>query len=99
MKNKKVQRPTLSEGESNTSKNRSEWEAKTHTPETRAILEEDARCFMRQSVSSPCLSVVAKAKGAYIEDTNGMRYLDFHGNNVHHIGYGHPELKKRLLIK
>ena len=34
MKNNKFQRPTLSEGESNTSKNRSEWEAKTHTPET-----------------------------------------------------------------
>ena len=96
MKNKKVLRPTLSEGESNTSKKRLEWEAKTHSPETRAILEEDASCFMRQSVSSPCLSVVAKAEGAYIEDTNGMRYLDFHGNNVHHIGYGHPELKKAI---
>jgi 4-aminobutyrate aminotransferase len=42
------------------------------------------------------LSVVAKAEGAYIEDTNGMRYLDFHGNNVHHIGYGHPGLKKAI---
>ena len=22
----------------------------------------------------------------------GRRYMDFHGNNVHHIGYGHPRL-------
>ena len=82
--------PLPSEGESNTSKYRSEWETKTHNSETRAILDDDALYFMRQSVSSPCLSVVAKAEGAYIEDTNGQRYLDFHGNNVHHIGYGHP---------
>jgi len=96
MKNKKVQRPTLSEGESNKSKKRTQWEAKTHKSETRAILAEDARYFMSQAVSSPCLSVLAKAEGAYIEDTNGRRYLDFHGNNVHHIGYGHPKLKKAI---
>ena len=94
MKNKKLQRPTLSEGESNTSKWRAEWEAKTHNTETQAILAEDAHYFLSQAVSSPCLSVLAKAEGAYIEDTNGRRYLDFHGNNVHHIGYGHPKLKK-----
>ncbi|GIT62492.1 MAG: hypothetical protein Ct9H300mP21_00380 [Pseudomonadota bacterium] len=40
--------------------------------------------------------MVTKAEGAYIEDTNGRRYLDFHGNNVHHIGYGHPKLKKAI---
>ena len=88
--------PLPSEGESNTSKYRSEWETKTHNSETRAILDDDALYFMRQSISSPCLSVVTKAEGAYIEDTNGQRYLDFHGNNVHHIGYGHPELKKAV---
>ena len=88
--------PIPSEGESNTSKYRSEWETKTHNSETRAILDDDALYFMRQSISSPCLSVVTKAEGAYIEDTNGQRYLDFHGNNVHHIGYGHPELKKAV---
>ena len=22
----------------------------------------------------------------------GRRYMDFHGNNVHHIGYGHPRM-------
>ena len=89
--------PLPSEGESNTSKKRSEWELKTHSPKTRAIINEDARYFLNQSISSPCLSVISKAEGAYIEDTNGQRYLDFHGNNVHHIGYGHPELKKAII--
>ena len=26
----------------------------------------------------------------------GCRYLEFHGNNVHHIGYGHPKLKEAI---
>jgi len=85
-----------SEGESNTSEKRAKWDENTHNTKTRRILEEDALYFLSQSVSSPCLSVVAGAEGAYIEDTNGRRYLDFHGNNVHHIGYGHPKLKKAI---
>ena len=88
--------PVPSEGESNRSNKRVNWEANTHNTETRKILAEDANYFLSQSVSSPCLSVVVKAEGAYIEDTNGHRYLDFHGNNVHHIGYGHPKLKKAI---
>ena len=88
--------PAPSEGESNRSNKRVNWEANTHNTETRKILAEDANYFLSQSVSSPCLSVVVKAEGAYIEDANGHRYLDFHGNNVHHIGYGHPKLKKAI---
>ena len=96
MINLKNRMPAPSEGESNVSNKRAKWGEKTHNSETLAILEEDARYFLSQSVSSPCLSVVAGAEGAYIEDTNGRRYLDFHGNNVHHIGYGHPKLKKAI---
>ena len=88
--------PPPSEGESNRSSKRTNWEENTHNSKTREILAQDARYFLNQSVSSPCLSVVTKAEGAYIEDTNGHRYLDFHGNNVHHIGYGHPKLKKAI---
>jgi 4-aminobutyrate aminotransferase len=36
------------------------------------------------------------SEGAYIEDAKGRRYLDFHGINVHHIGYGHPRLKETV---
>ena len=35
---------------------------------------------------------IAKAEGIWIEDAAGRRYMDFHGNNVHHLGYGHPRL-------
>jgi 4-aminobutyrate aminotransferase len=43
-------------------------------------------------VSTPCLNGIAKAEGIWIEDTAGRRYMDFHGNNVHHVGYAHPKV-------
>jgi 4-aminobutyrate aminotransferase len=43
-------------------------------------------------VSTPCLNAIARAEGIWIEDTAGRRYMDFHGNNVHHVGYGHPRV-------
>jgi len=55
-------------------------------------LAEDGRYFLHQSLSSPCLAVIRKAEGIWIEDMAGRRYMDFHGNSVHHIGYGHPRL-------
>ena len=55
-------------------------------------LAEDDRYFLHQSLSSPCLAVIRKAEGIWIEDMAGRRYMDFHGNSVHHIGYGHPRL-------
>jgi len=90
------QSPAQSEGEINTSPRRIAWANKTHDDATRALLDEDAKHFLHQSVSSPCLSAISKAEGAYIEDMQGRRYLDFHGNNVHHIGYGHPRLKQAI---
>ncbi len=80
------------EGDTNQSPRRANWRDGGVSAKTRAILEEDARYFLHQSLSTPCLSVVVKAEGIWIEDSDGRRYMDFHGNNVHHIGYGHPRL-------
>ncbi|MFT5897055.1 MAG: 4-aminobutyrate aminotransferase [bacterium] len=89
-------KPTLGEGEVNTSSRRQLWASKNHDANTLRLLDEDARYFLQQSVSTPCLSTIARAEGAYIEDTQGRRFLDFHGNNVHHIGYGNPRLKAAI---
>jgi 4-aminobutyrate aminotransferase len=88
--------PLQSEGESNLSPRRREWSARKIDDSTRAILDEDARYFLHQSVSTPCLNAIARAEGIWIEDVQGRRYMDFHGNNVHHIGYGHPRLKQAI---
>jgi 4-aminobutyrate aminotransferase len=80
------------EGESNRSDARRTWAARETHAETRDLLARDADAFLHQSLSSPCVSTIAKAEGIWIEDTAGRRYMDFHGNSVHHIGYGHPRL-------
>ncbi|MGO4284739.1 (R)-1-hydroxy-2-aminoethylphosphonate ammonia-lyase [Bosea sp. TAB14] len=84
------------EGESNTSVARGDWSAGIGDAGTRELLARDSAAFLHQSLSSPCLTAIAKAEGIWIEDTMGRRYMDFHGNSVHHIGYGHPRLKEAI---
>lgn len=96
----KNQRPAKgirhTEGESNTSKARLDWIADNATNVSGPLLERDAAAFLHQSLSSPCVSTIAKAEGIWIEDVDGRRFMDFHGNSVHHIGYGHPRLKEAI---
>ncbi len=80
------------EGESNTSAARQVWSQKTASPNSTPLLKRDADAFLHQSLSSPCVSTIAKAEGIWIEDCDGRRFMDFHGNSVHHIGYGHPKV-------
>ncbi|MBL4807272.1 MAG: aspartate aminotransferase family protein [Rhodobacteraceae bacterium] len=80
------------EGESNTSAKRRDWRERHEHPDADALLKRDASAFLHQSLSSPCVSTIVKAEGIWIEDIAGRRYMDFHGNSVHHIGYGHPRL-------
>jgi 4-aminobutyrate aminotransferase len=84
--------PAAGEGDVNTSPRRTAWAAACLGKNSRELVERDARVFLRQSVSTPCLSAVCRAEGVWIEDCDGRRYLDFHGNNVHHIGHAHPRL-------
>ena len=80
------------EGESNLSSFRARWDAREKTVETEQLLARDTAHFLHQSVSTPCLAAIRKAEGIWIEDMDGRRYMDFHGNSVHHIGYRHPKL-------
>ncbi len=85
-----------SESDTNLSSRRAAWQARALGAGARALLARDARAFLHQSVSTPCLNAIVRAEGIWIEDASGRRYMDFHGNNVHHIGYGHPRLKKAI---
>jgi (R)-1-hydroxy-2-aminoethylphosphonate ammonia-lyase len=88
--------PAQSESDTNLSPARRRWAERNLDGAAKALLAEDARYFLHQSVSTPCLNAIVKAEGIWIEDTSGRRYMDFHGNNVHHIGYGHPRLKRAI---
>jgi len=79
------------EGDLSISPLRREWWTKLPR-EVKELLEEDAKYFVHQSLSTPCLNVISKAYGSYIEDVNGKKYLDFHGNTVHNVGFSHPKV-------
>src|SRR4029077_15300813 len=72
-----------SEGDLNVSAHRRKWRDANVSKETRKMLEQDAKYFLRQSLSTPCLNALKSCEGIYIEDLEGRRYMDFHGNNVH----------------
>jgi 4-aminobutyrate aminotransferase len=57
-----------------------------------ARVEEDERYFLHQSLSTPVLNAISRAHGVYIEDMEGNRYIDMHGNGVHNAGFNHPEI-------
>ena len=80
-----------SEGDLNLSPLRADWRAQLGD-ETRALLEADERAFLHQSLSTPCLDVLERAQGALLTDSDGRTFLDFHGNSVHQVGYGHPKV-------
>ena len=88
------------EGDVNVSQLRKAWQDEHIGPETAAILAEDEKYFLKQSLSTPCMNALKGAKGAWIEDIEGRRYIDFHGNNVHQVGFGNPDVieavKKQL---
>jgi len=96
MSKKNTATPVQLESDTNITPRRQQWAKANLGPQSLEAVDKDARLFLHQSVSTPCLSSVVKAEGAWIEDIEGRRYLDFHGNNVHHIGYGHPRLKKEI---
>lgn len=81
-----------SEGDLNLSPNRRLWQQSAISDETRRWLEKDERYFLRQSLSTPCLNVMARADGIYIEDVEGRRYMDFHGNDVHQVGFANERV-------
>ena len=81
-----------SEGDINISPHRDAWQAANLDEKTRALLDEDARYFLHQSLSTPCLNALQACDGIYIEDLQGRRYMDFHGNNVHQVGFSNPDV-------
>ncbi len=84
--------PAPGEGDVNHSPHRHAWQQAHLDDATRRTLARDADVFLHQSVSTPCLSTIVKAEGLWIEDGTGRRYMDFHGNNVHHVGHAHPHV-------
>ena len=74
------------EGDVNFSQNRENW-INALDNKSKDVLEDDESVFMKQAMSTPCMNVIVNAEGCYIEDMSGKKYLDFHGNSIHQVGY------------
>ncbi|MEW6334306.1 MAG: aspartate aminotransferase family protein [Thermodesulfobacteriota bacterium] len=87
-----MEKPDRSEGDINISPQRRRWQDEHLDAETRALLAEDEKYFLRQALSTPCLNALRACEGVWIEDLQGRRYMDFHGNNVHQVGFANPSV-------
>ncbi|MFT5244702.1 MAG: 4-aminobutyrate aminotransferase [Psychroserpens sp.] len=83
---------SVTEGDINLTEARLDWLATTVDEKTKELLDKDARYFFHQALSTPCLDVLRDCSDASIMAISGKKYYDFHGNNVHQIGYSNPKL-------
>jgi 4-aminobutyrate aminotransferase len=81
-----------SEGDLNISPRRAAYTRDNIDEATQRLLDEDSRYFLHQALSTPCLNVLKRCDGIYIEDLQGRRFMDFHGNNVHQVGFANPKV-------
>lgn len=85
-----------SEGDLNISPRRQAWSEAYIDQDTAALLAEDEKYFLHQSLSTPCLNVLTGCEGPYIIDKQGARILDFHGNWVHQVGFSNPKVVQAI---
>ncbi len=86
------QPPDRAEGDVNLSPRRKAWADDYIDAETARVLQQDAKYFLHQSLSTPCLNAIAGSDGIYLEDLQGRKIMDFHGNSVHQVGHGNPRV-------
>ncbi len=73
------------------------WQIEGRGAANSDLLRRDADVFFHQEGSSPCLAALRGVSGIWIEDVDGNRYIDLHGNTVHHLGHAHPKLIAALV--
>lgn len=78
------------EGDVNLSAIRQQWQENNLDEATKELLAQDEKYFIHQSLSTPCLNVLEDCDGIYLKDQQGRKLMDFHGNNVHQVGFNNP---------
>lgn len=67
------------------------------TDATKALIEEDAKYFLHQALSTPVMNALSKTEGPFIYDMEGKAYLDLHGNGVHNAGFSNPYVTQKII--
>jgi len=94
--NDRQKRMQREQGDINTTANRKKYWEKNLSDVAREIFDRDNKYFLHQALSTPVLNVISRAYGAHIEDVDGNRYIDMHGNGVHNAGFNNPEIIKAV---
>ncbi len=87
---------SLEQGDINASDLRQQY-VKALDEETKHWINEDARYFLHQALSTPVMNILSKTEGPFIYDLQGKSYLDMHGNGVHNAGFSNPEVIKAVI--
>lgn len=80
------------QGDVNTTRNRQKYWERNLSETAGSICARDNKYFLHQNLSTPVMNVLSKAHGIYIEDIDGNKYMDMHGNGVHNAGFNNPEI-------
>ena len=78
------------------STSRENWIHRNSDEAARALLKRDETISIPGRNNAPCILPIRKCEGIWLEASNGRRYVDFYGNNCHHIGHRHPRLLDAL---
>ena len=84
------------QGDVNTTQNRQKYCETNLSESAKDICARDNKYFLHQNLSTPVMNVLSKAYGIYIEDIDGKKYIDMHGNGVHNAGFSNPEVIKAV---
>ncbi|MGD8520316.1 MAG: aspartate aminotransferase family protein [Desulfobacterales bacterium] len=97
---KKDKRIEREQGDVNTTPNRRKYWERNLSQKAKQWFDQDVKYFLHQSLSTPVLNVLSRVDGIYIEDLDGKKYIDMHGNGVHNAGFNNPAViqavKKQL---
>ena len=65
--------------------------------QTKHWIDEDARYFLHQALSTPVMNVLTRTEGPFIYDLNEKEYIDLHGNGVHNAGFSNPKIIEAVI--
>ena len=91
-----ISRFASEQGDVNTTKNRQKYWETNLSEAAQSIFARDNKYFLHQNLSTPVMNVLSKAYGIYIENIDGKKYMDMHGNGVHNAGFNNPEVIKAV---
>jgi 4-aminobutyrate aminotransferase len=84
------------QGDVNTTKNRIKYWETNLSEAAKTICARDNKYFLHQNLSTPVMNVLSRTYGIYIEDIDGRKYIDMHGNGVHNAGFNNPDIIKAV---